>query len=90
MLMRAKVKPATTSLSAASSVTETEPKAAKDAPVTGKPAKKPGERIAECLAAPVIDLDLLKKLSWSGIPRDQRPLAWRVLFVSSEQCCTIN
>ncbi|KAH7433522.1 hypothetical protein KP509_07G073400 [Ceratopteris richardii] len=32
------------------------------------------------LSAPVVDLDALRELAWSGVPSDMRPLVWRLLL----------
>ncbi|KAK3101795.1 hypothetical protein FSP39_006422 [Pinctada imbricata] len=37
------------------------------------------EKFRSVLAGPNTDLDELKKLSWSGIPRAVRPTAWKIL-----------
>ncbi|MCO5590366.1 hypothetical protein L7F22_044336 [Adiantum nelumboides] len=32
------------------------------------------------LSAPIVDLDSLRELAWSGVPSDMRPLVWRLLL----------
>eukprot|EP00250_Pteridium_aquilinum_P033386 c5538_g1_i1 orf=275-1639(+) len=32
------------------------------------------------LSAPVVDLDSLREIAWSGVPSDMRPLVWRLLL----------
>ncbi|XP_035236849.1 TBC1 domain family member 22B isoform X2 [Anguilla anguilla] len=37
------------------------------------------DKFRQLLASPNTDLDELRKLSWSGIPREMRPITWRLL-----------
>jgi hypothetical protein len=37
------------------------------------------ERFRSLLAQPDVDIDELRKLSWSGIPSEVRPLVWKIL-----------
>ena len=47
------------------------------------PFKSVEEKVSECLySSDVIDLEKLKKLSWNGIPRQFRPICWKVLMVT--------
>lgn len=40
------------------------------------------ERFSECIyASNTVDLDKLRKLSWSGIPAELRPICWKLLIV---------
>ncbi len=39
------------------------------------------ERFKSLLAQPDVDIDELRKLSWSGIPSEVRPLVWKILVV---------
>lgn len=61
------------------------PLSATEVPVTPRTLSKSiSERFAECIhGAGVIDVEKLRKLSWSGIPKEFRPLVWKVLIVSS-------
>lgn len=52
-------------------------------PVTPRTLSKSiAERFAECIyTGAVVDLEKLRKLSWSGIPAELRPLVWKILIV---------
>ena len=41
------------------------------------------ERFSDCIyGSSAIDLEKLRKLAWSGIPNELRPMVWKVLIVS--------
>ena len=46
------------------------------------PLKTASEKISECLyAGETVDLEKLKKLSWTGIPEEFRAICWKILMV---------
>lgn len=41
------------------------------------------ERFSECIyASNTVNIEKLRKLSWSGIPTELRPICWKLLIVS--------
>lgn len=51
------------------------------------------ERFSECIyASNAVDLDELRKLSWSGIPTELRPICWKLLIVPkiAEMSCSCS
>lgn len=49
----------------------------------GSPFKSNSEKISECLYAggDAVDLEKLKKLTWTGIPSEFRAICWKMLMV---------
>lgn len=41
------------------------------------------QKFVDCLTADNVDMNVLRKLAWSGIPDELRPISWMVLLV----CC---
>ncbi len=47
------------------------------------------ERFSDCIyASNAVDLDKLRKLSWSGIPSELRPVVWKILIVKPQDRLT--
>jgi len=68
--------------SGASSSHQTPPPSATTSKSSGSPSNSNSklEKFKRLLSAPNINLDELRKLSWSGIPDEVRPVAWRILL----------
>lgn len=39
------------------------------------------QKFVDCLTAPNVDMAELRKLAWSGIPEELRPISWMILLV---------
>ncbi|NXF18692.1 TB22A protein, partial [Rhodinocichla rosea] len=48
------------------------------------------DKFKQLLAGPNTDLDELRKLSWSGIPKRVRPIAWKLLSVIKHFSCCLS